>query len=162
MTDAVTHTDPKEHPMNPMKKAALGLAVAGSTLLGGAVGASLVGVAGAADNTGSTTAPTTAPATAPAAGQADGRWPQGQRPPMDWSKGGHQANNITEEILTGDAATKVTEAAQAAVPGGTVKRVENDAEGATYEAHVETSDGALKTVKLDASFKVTSVEDGMR
>jgi len=32
------------------------------------------------------------------------------------------------------AADKVTAAAEAAVPGGTIRRVETDAEGATYEA----------------------------
>ena len=41
-------------------------------------------------------------------------------------------------------------------------RVENDAEGATYEAHVQKSDGSQVTVKMDASYKVTSTEDGPR
>jgi uncharacterized membrane protein YkoI len=72
------------------------------------------------------------------------------------------ADGITETLLTGDTADKVTAAAKAAVPGATIQRVENDAEGATYEAHVQKADGSLVTVKLDASFKVTSVEDGMK
>ena len=78
----------------------------------------------------------------------------------DPSKGGHTANGIIEALLTGDTATKVTAAAQAAVPGGTVQRVENDAEGATYEAHMTKSDGTEVTVKLDSSFKVTATEVG--
>jgi len=72
------------------------------------------------------------------------------------------ANGITETLLTGDSATKAKAAAEAAVPGGTVLRVENDAEGATYEAHVQKSDGSQVTVKMDASYKVTSTEDGPR
>jgi hypothetical protein len=83
---------------------------------------------------------------------------QGQ---LDPTKGGHTANGITEMVLTGDNATKATAAAQAAVPGATIIRVETDAEGATYEAHMKKSDGSLVTVKLDSSFNVTSTENGM-
>ncbi len=46
------------------------------------------------------------------------------------------------------------------MPGATIERAETDAEGATYEVHVTKSDGSESTVKLDASFNVTSVEDG--
>ena len=80
----------------------------------------------------------------------------------DPTKGGHTANGITETLLTGDTATKVKAAATAAVPGGTIQRVETDAEGSKYEAHVTKADGSQVTVKVDASFKVTSVEAGMR
>ena len=45
--------------------------------------------------------------------------------------------------------------------GGTAYRVETDADGATYEAHVRKSDGTLVTVKFDSSGNVTGVEDGM-
>ncbi len=45
--------------------------------------------------------------------------------------------------------------------GGTVYRVETDADGATYEAHVRKSDGTLVTVKFDSSGNITGVEDGM-
>ena len=79
---------------------------------------------------------------------------------FDPSKGGHVANGITEALLTGDTATKAEAAALAAVPGGTIRRVETDAEGATYEAHMAKADGSQVTVKLDASFKVTSIETG--
>ena len=79
----------------------------------------------------------------------------------DPSQGGHVGSNGTKEVLlTGDTATKAKAAALAAVPGGTVQRVENDAEGATYEAHVTKSDGSEVTVKMDANFKVTSTEGG--
>jgi hypothetical protein len=81
-------------------------------------------------------------------------------PARDESKGGHQANGITETLLTGDAATKVTDAALAANPGATIQRVETDAEGAAYEAHIVKSDGTRATVYLSDSFTVTSTETG--
>ncbi len=63
-----------------------------------------------------------------------------------------------ETLLTGDKATKATAAAKAAVPGGTIIRVETDAnQGATYEAHMKKSDGSEVTVLMDANFKVTSI-----
>ena len=147
--------------MNPLKKAALGVALVGSTLAGGAIGASFLGTAGAQDSTTTTAPAATAPApddgqAPPADAQGGQRGPQG-----DPSTGGHQFNGITETVLTGDAATQAT-AAKAAVPDGTVERVENDAEGAAYEAHVAKADGSHVTVKMDSSFKVTSTEDGMR
>ena len=54
----------------------------------------------------------------------------------------------------------MTAAAQTAVPGGTIQRVENDAEGAVYEAHMTKADGTQVTVKLDANFAVTGTETG--
>ncbi len=87
---------------------------------------------------------------------------RGDHGTRDPSKGGHVANGITETVLTGDDAAKATAAAQAAVPDGTIERVETDAEGATYEAHVVKADGSHVTVKMDASFSVTSVEDGAK
>ena len=123
--------------MNPLKKGIVAGAVVASALTGGALGAALVnGSAGAAaDN---------APANAA----------------FDPSKGGHQANGITEQLLTGDTADKVTAAAEKAVPGATIDRVETDAEGSPYEAHVTKSDGTHVTVKVDGNFNVTGVEDG--
>lgn len=61
-------------------------------------------------------------------------------------------------LLTGDALTKAKAAAPTAVPGGTVLRVEKDAEDAAYEAHITKSDGSNVTVKLDTNFKVTTTE----
>jgi len=71
-----------------------------------------------------------------------------------------EQTGVKEVLLTGDAATKAKAAALAAVPGGTVMRVENDAEGATNEAHMQKSDGTPITVKMDADFKVTGIESG--
>ena len=78
------------------------------------------------------------------------------------NKGGHQANGITEELLTGDTAAHVQAVVKAAHPGATVVRVETDAEGAAYEAHIRKADGTSATVKLDASFNVTDTETGKR
>ena len=64
-----------------------------------------------------------------------------------------------ETALTGDALAKVTAAAQAKVPGATIDRVENDADGnAAYEAHMTKADGTHVTVYVDKSFAVVSVE----
>jgi hypothetical protein len=84
----------------------------------------------------------------------------GSQSSTDSAKGSHQANGITEKLLTGSTATRVRSAVLAANPGATVHRVENDAEGAVYEAHITKSDGSLATVKLDASFNITATEAG--
>lgn len=65
-----------------------------------------------------------------------------------------------ETLLTGTTASRVTAAAKAAVPGGTIIRVETDSDGAAYEAHMRKADGSYVTVKLDSSFKVTSTING--
>ena len=83
------------------------------------------------------------------------------RPAPDWSKGGHEANGITETVLSGDDLAKAQAAAEAAVPGATAERAETDAEGAAYEVHMTKADGSVVTVKLDSSFNVTETIDGM-
>ncbi|MET1064130.1 MAG: hypothetical protein ABWX85_04105 [Arthrobacter sp.] len=83
-------------------------------------------------------------------------------PSTSQHKGPHQANGITEQLLTGDTAARVEAAAKAANPGATIVRVETDAEGAAYEAHIRKADGTSATVKLDASFNVTGTEAGKR
>ncbi len=142
--------------MNPIRKAVAGTALLAATLTGGAIGATMIGQASAA-----TSATTSSSATSTTVAPAVGR---GARPAAhpDESMGGHQANGITEALLTGSTATKVEAAAKTAVPGGTILRVENDAEGAKYEAHVRKADGSEVTVKVNASFKVTEVMTGPR
>ena len=133
--------------MKPLNKYLLGGGLVVTSLVGGAVGASMVGTSGAA------TATTTAsPSSAPTSGYGA---PRGGTP------GPHQANGITETLLTGDTKTKAVAAAEAAVPGATVQRAETDAEGAAYEVHMTKSDGSVVTVKLDAKFNVTQTIDGM-
>ncbi len=72
---------------------------------------------------------------------------------------GHQRSD--ETVLTGDTAAKVTAAAKAKVPGGTVMRVETDGDGnAAYEAHMVAADGTPVTVYVDKDFNVVSVDTG--
>ena len=137
----------------PVRRTIVVASTLGALAAGSAFGAAVLtpAVGGAASS--STTAPATA--TNPPSGDPAG-------PPLDHdpTTGGHTANGITEQLLTGDTATKVRSAALAAVPGGTIERVENDAEGSPYEAHVTKADGTEVTVKVDASFNVTSIETG--
>lgn len=76
------------------------------------------------------------------------------------ANGAHQANGITEQQLTGSTATRVKNAVLAANPGATVHRMETDAEGGVYEAHITKADGSRATVKLDGSFNITATEAG--
>jgi hypothetical protein len=60
--------------------------------------------------------------------------------------------------VTGDAAEKITAAVLAKVPGATIERIEQDAQG--YHAHITKSDGTRATVRVNAQFAVTAVEAG--
>jgi len=72
---------------------------------------------------------------------------------------GHQRGD--ETLLTGDALSKVTALAKAKVPGGTVVRVETDADGnSAYEAHMVKADGSPATVYVNKQFEVVSVDSG--
>jgi hypothetical protein len=67
-----------------------------------------------------------------------------------------------ETPLSGDTAAKVRELALAKVPGGTIVRVETDADGnAAYEAHMVRSDGSPVTVYVSKQLEVVSVQSGM-
>lgn len=124
---------------------AVGLAV-------GAVGignAATSGSTAAADTAATTTQQTAAtqsgaPTTAP---------PRGMDPSA-------LTNGPGETLLTGTTAAKVTAAAKAAVPGGTIDRVETDAQGAAYEAHVTKADGTHVIVTFDENFDVVSTDAG--
>jgi ABC-type transport system substrate-binding protein len=139
--------------MKTPRKGVLAASVLGAIAAGGLFGATVLTPAIGGAATSSTTAASSSTSQSsgtPAAAT------------FDPTKGGHTANGITEALLTGDTAAKVKAAALAAVPGGTVQRVENDAEGSPYEAHMTKADGSRVTVKVDTSFKVTSIEDGPR
>lgn len=117
--------------------------IAGAAAAGIAVGAA--GVASAASDTTSTSSGATS-------GQSGSTTYQSSDPRL-----GH---GPAETLLTGTTAAKVKAAALAAVPGGTVTRLETDSDGAAYEAHVTKSDGTVVTVEVDSSFKVTATEQG--
>jgi hypothetical protein len=65
-----------------------------------------------------------------------------------------------ETLLTDGTASKVKQAALDKVPGATVLRVETDAQGSPYEAHLQKSDGSQVTVKVNKQFEATDVESG--
>ena len=114
--------------------------VAAGAVALGLVGGSY-GIASAASGSGTTT---TTKSAARSAATAQKPW------------GGQRSD---ETLLTGDALTKVTAAAQAKVSGGTIIRVETDADGnALYEAHMTNASGAPVTVYVDKDFNVVSVE----
>ena len=120
-------------------------AIAAAVVLGVAGGS--YGVASAASGSGSSSNSTTTTTTTPSAPSAQAPW-------------GHQRSD--ETLLTGDTASKVTAAAEAEVPGGTVIRVETDADGnALYEAHMTNADGTPVTVYVDKDFNVVSTDSGM-
>ena len=67
-----------------------------------------------------------------------------------------------ETLLSGDAAAKVRQLALARVSGGTVVRVETDADGnAAYEAHMVKADGTPVTVYVNKRLQVVGVQTGM-
>ena len=77
------------------------------------------------------------------------------------SAGTPSGSSSGETALTGATLTSASNAAIAAVPGGTVDgaTTETDATGA-YEVHVTKSDGSQVKVIEDASFNVLSVTAG--
>ena len=131
------------------KATAIALAAAGA-IAGGVLASTLT--ASAADT--SSGAPAASGYGAPPSGQMPGGGP---------GRGAMGAAPVRpdETQLSGSDAAKAKAAALKAVPGGTVYRVETDAGDAAYEAHMTKADGTRVTVKMDKSFTVTGVEDGM-
>jgi uncharacterized membrane protein YkoI len=82
------------------------------------------------------------------------------------SSSSSSSSKSQETLLTGDTLTKASDAALAAVPGGTVTRAstenDNSDSNAAYEVHVTKSDGTHVVVIEDASFTVlsTTAESG--
>ena len=114
--------------------------VAASIAVGVAVGS--YGVASAASGSGSGSG-------TPSAAAPSGRQPWGPQ-------------RSDETPLTGDTAAKVRALALAKAPGGTIVRVETDADGnAAYEAHMVKADGTPVTVYVSNELKVVSVQSGM-
>jgi hypothetical protein len=77
--------------------------------------------------------------------------------PQPW---GRQRSD--EKPLTGETAAKVRALALAKVSGGTIVRVETDADGnAAYEAHMVKADGTPVTVYVSKQLQVVRVQTGM-
>ena len=128
----------------PLAIAALALGIAaGSYGVASAASGSSSASSGSSTATAATT--TTQAATTPSS------TPSSQRP---WD-----GQRSDETLLTGDTASKVRELALAKVPGGSVVRVETDADGhAAYEAHMSDADGSPVTVYVSKDLAVVSVE----
>jgi len=84
---------------------------------------------------------------------------ENQQQPQRFGDGGQRSD---ETALTGDTQTKAQDAALAEVGSdATVIRAETDADGnASYEVHMQKSDGTMVTVYLDESFNVVKTEEG--
>lgn len=133
---------------HPARKARLA-GMAGLIAAGAVAGGVLASTAGASAATTSTSA---APSTSSTAAPANPAAPSSQS----------STPVRSDEKAVSDAVAATLKAkALAAVPGGTVYRVETDAGDGTYEAHMTKADGSLVTVKFDASLNVKSVETGM-
>jgi uncharacterized membrane protein YkoI len=125
-----------------------GVAALAALALGGSA------IASAATGTTTTSSGSNAAQTAP-----QGQPPTGGPGGPGGAHGGHTANGKTETLLTGDTAAKVKAAALQKVPGGTIERVETDADfGSPYEAHVRKADGTSVQVLVNDSFDVTAVK----
>jgi hypothetical protein len=117
------------------------------------IAAGTYGIANAASGSGSSNSSALSSGGLPIASGSQSAPPAGQ----PW---GRQRSDETP--LTGDALSKVTAAAKAKVPGGTIVRVETDADGnAAYEAHMVKADGTPVTVYVNKQFDVVSVQSGM-
>lgn len=119
------------------------------------IGALVLGVAGGSYGVASAASGSGGSAGASSAQAAASHWvqsaPNAQRP---WG-----AQRSDETLLTGSALSKVTQLAQSKVSGGTVVRVETDADGnAAYEAHMTKADGTPVTVYVDKGLNVVSVQ----
>src|SRR4051794_4020616 len=91
------------------------------------------------------------------AGAADTSTPSGTS--SSGSASQSRPAQMQRDALSGTVAAKVKAAALAEVPGATVLRTEAGGPyGTAYHAHIRTSDGTLKVVLVDSSFKATSVQ----
>ncbi len=124
---------------------------------GGLVAGASLGAAGIASAATSTTPATSGSAstTAPTAG-APATPPTGQA--GDPATMTHGPN---ETLLTGTDLQKATDAANTAVPGGTIIRAETNSSGASpYEVHMKKTDGTEVTVELDSNFGAVATVSG--
>jgi hypothetical protein len=114
--------------------------VGGGLVAGGILAGTLSANAATTDTAAAATSSTTQEGTAPA-GNGDPSQPQ----------------RSDEQLLTGDTATKVTDAALAKYPDATIQRVETDSDG-VYEAHIVTADGDHVIVQVGSDFAVTGTQ----
>lgn len=140
-------------PRRPAMRYAAGLIAAGA-VVGGIAAASLTATAATpSQNAAATNAATGDSGTASGTNTA----PQGAPRTPDRSS---TPVRTDEKAVSTDVAAKLKAAALKSVPGGTVYRVETDADGDAYEAHMVKADGTEVTVKFDKNYNVTSTQAG--
>jgi hypothetical protein len=130
--------------LDKLRKAIMALAVLGAIAVGTAA------IAGAASNSGTTGSQ----------GGTTGSQGSGGTPPRQGTAPQDMRHGPGETLLTDGELTKVRQAALDKVPGATVLRIETDAQGSPYEAHLQKSDGSEVTVKVDKQFNATAVDNG--
>ena len=130
--------------------------VGAAALLAGGLAAGAVLATALSANAAETPTPSASSSSAPSdpSDQSGRKAPDGNR---DESK----SQRPDEQLLTGDTATKVKEAALEKYPGATIQRVETDSNG-VYEAHLTTADGKRVTVEVGKDFAVSGEETGPR
>jgi len=125
--------------MKPSHKIGLATAIATASITGGAIGATVIGTAGAATSTTSIPA-STGSSTAPSQ--------------SDVPAHGSAAHEDAETPVTGTAATQAQAAAVKSVGSGTAGAVTSDFTKTGYEVTVTKADGSQVEVHLDSSFNV--------
>jgi len=149
MTDHdMTDPDLLDHEPTTPSRRKRRLAGAAALLLAGGISGGALAATSSASAAGASTSSTVASSPAAATGP---RAPADTATPV----------RAGEKAVTGAGLATLKAAALKAVPGGTVYRVETDADGATYEAHMTKADGTHVTVKFNKSFAVTAVQNGM-
>ncbi len=134
--------------MNIARKTVAVGAVVGASLAGGALGASLVGTAGAQS---APTTPTTSTDSGSGGGSSDGSG-TAARPGMPAH--GRAEHESQETPVTGADDTRAQDAAVKSVGGGTAGEVTSDLTKDGYEVTVTKADGSQVEVHLDSSFGV--------
>jgi hypothetical protein len=121
-----------------------------------AVAAMAIGIAGGSYGVASAASGSNGGSSSSSSGAAAATAPSTTASQKPWG-----AQRSDETLLTGDPASKVRALALAKVPGGTIVRVETDADGhAAYEAHMIDASGSPVTVYVDKALNVVSVESG--
>lgn len=148
-------SDQNPEPVRTGTSRAIKIALVGAGIAAGAIGATALGASAA-------TTTTTGTGYSAASGSTAVPAAPGQAAP---GTGANQRSSTPvrtdEKSVSSSIASTLKAKALAAVPGGTVYRVETDAGDAAYEAHMTKADGSQVTVKFDKNLNVTKVETGM-
>jgi uncharacterized membrane protein YkoI len=141
-----------------LKKVGIGASLLAAFALGGSAVASAL--SNESDEQGAATASSTAADSDEAEGSTQERSTEESSTEEGSNEDRSPGQRSDEELLTGETATSVEEAALAEISGGTIERVETDGDGnAAYEAHMVTADGTRVTVFVDEQFNVVSVDE---